>query len=233
MSIQILMLKCRQFLEKLGFFKSMVFLAVTASLAAASVDIDRLLSLAGQRYGHSGATTVIAWRDLLTQSAGQPDVAKLRRVNEFFNRRIRFGEDTDIWGQPDYWATPLETLGRAQGDCEDFAIAKYVTLRLLGIPTEKLRLTYVKARIGGPQSSTVQAHMVLSYYPAPTDEPLVLDNLISDIRPASRRTDLTTIFGFNAEGLWVGGATPRTASASQRLSKWQSVLARMREEGID
>jgi hypothetical protein len=58
---------------------------------------------------------------------------------------------------------------------------------------------------------------------------LVLDNLISDIRPASRRSDLTMIFGFNAEGLWVGGA----ASASQRLSRWQSVLVRMREEGID
>jgi predicted transglutaminase-like cysteine proteinase len=96
-----------------------------------------------------------------------------------------------------------------------------------------LRLTYVKARIGGPQSTLVQAHMVLSYYPAPEDEPLVLDNLISDIRPASRRPDLVTIFGFNAEGLWVGGASPRAASASQRLSRWQSVLARMREEGID
>ncbi|MBW8370482.1 MAG: transglutaminase-like cysteine peptidase [Thiobacillus sp.] len=192
-----------------------------------------MLLLAGQRYGDSGAASVAAWRDLLTQAASQPDAIKLRRVNEFFNRRTRFGEDSEIWGTQDYWATPLETLGRAQGDCEDFAIAKYVTLKLLGIPSEKLRLTYVKARIGGPQSTLVQAHMVLSYYPAPDDEPLVMDNLISDIRPASRRKDLITIFGFNDQGLWVGGASPRAASASQRLSKWQSVLARMREEGID
>jgi predicted transglutaminase-like cysteine proteinase len=192
-----------------------------------------MMLLASQRYGDSGAASVAAWRDLLTQAAGQPEAIKLRRANDFFNRRIRFGEDSDIWRTQDYWATPLETLGRAQGDCEDFAIAKYVTLKLLGIPSEKLRLTYVKARIGGPQSTLVQAHMVLSYYPAPEDEPLVLDNLISDIRPASRRPDLVTIFGFNAEGLWVGGASPRAASASQRLSRWQSVLARMREEGID
>ncbi|MBW8328281.1 MAG: transglutaminase-like cysteine peptidase [Thiobacillus sp.] len=193
-----------------------------------------MLLLAGQRYGNAGGTAVVAWRDLLTQAVSQPDAIKLRRVNDFFNRRTRFGEDSDIWGSQDYWATPLETLGRAQGDCEDFAIAKYVTLKLLGIPSDKLRLTYVKARIGGPQSTLVQAHMVLSYYPAPDDEPLVLDNLISDIRPASRRTDLITIFGFNAEGIWVGGGpSPRAASASQRLSKWQSVLARMREEGID
>ena len=199
----------------------------------AGVEMDRMLLLAGQRYGSAGAASVMAWRDLLTRSSTEPDTAKLKQVNDFFNRRIQFGEDSDIWGKQDYWASPLEVLGRAQGDCEDFAIAKYVSLKLLGIPPEKLRLTYVKARIGGPQSAIVQAHMVLSYYPAPNDEPLVLDNLISDIRPASRRTDLTTIFGFNAEGLWVGGTTPRATSATQRLSKWQSVLARMREEGID
>lgn len=192
-----------------------------------------MLALAGKRYGESGVASVSAWRDLLNQSGSQPDAAKLRRVNDFFNRRVHFEDDSAIWGKTDYWATPLEVLGRAQGDCEDFAIAKYVTLKLLGIPPDRLRLTYVKARIGGPQSPVVQAHMVLSYYPAPEDEPLVLDNLISDIRPASRRTDLTTIFGFNAEGIWVGGAAPRASSASSRLSKWQSVLSRMREEGID
>jgi predicted transglutaminase-like cysteine proteinase len=208
-------------------------LAFSVSVALAGVEMDRLLLQAGQRYGDAGTASVVAWRDLLTRAASQPDAVKLRQVNDFFNRRIRFGEDSDIWGKQDYWATPLETLGRAEGDCEDFAIAKYATLKQLGIPAEKLRLTYVKARIGGPQSSLVQAHMVLSYYPAPDDEPLVLDNLIGDIRPASRRADLTTIFGFNAEGLWIGGGAPRATSASQRLSKWQSVLTRMREEGIE
>ena len=226
-------LSYRRVLGNLGLIKSIYFLAFSVSLAIASVEIDRLLLLASQRYGDSGAASVMAWRDLLTHAVSQPDAAKLRSVNDFFNRRTRFGEDSAIWGKQEYWATPLEVLGRAQGDCEDFAIAKYVTLKLLGVPPEKLRLTYVKARIGGPQSTIVQAHMVLSYYPAPEDEPLVLDNLISDVRPASRRTDLTTIFGFNAEGLWVGGAAPRVGSTSQRLSKWQSVIARMREDGID
>lgn len=227
------LLNCRQILTRIDLFGSICILAFSVSLAVAGVDIDRMLLQAGQRYGDAGTASVMAWRDLLTKAAGQPDAVKLRQVNDFFNRRIHFGEDIDIWGKQDFWATPLEVLGRAQGDCEDFVIAKYATLKLLGIPSEKLRLTYVKVRIGGSQSTLVQAHMVLSYYPAPDDEPLVLDNLISDIRPASRRADLTTIFGFNAEGLWVGGATPRATSASQRLSKWQSVLARMREEGIE
>ncbi|MDP3420724.1 MAG: transglutaminase-like cysteine peptidase [Thiobacillus sp.] len=227
------MLNYRPFVGKFAFWKRFVFLVLGVGLVYAQSDLDRMLTLAGQRYGESGKTAVTAWRELVTQSAQQTDAIKLQRVNDFFNRRTRFGEDSEIWGQPDYWATPLETLGRGEGDCEDFAIAKYVTLKLLGVPSGKMRLTYVKARIGGPRSALVQAHMVLSYYPAPDAEPLVLDNLISDIRPASRRTDLTTIFGFNTEGLWVGGVVPRAASGSQRLSKWQSLLVRMREEGIE
>lgn len=220
-------------MSRTDWIASICALAFSVSVALAGVEMDRMLLQAGQRYGDAGTASVVAWRDLLTRAAGQPDAVKLRQVNDFFNRRIRFGEDSDIWGKQDYWATPLETLGRAEGDCEDFAIAKYATLKQLGIPPEKLRLTYVKARIGGPQSTLVQAHMVLSYYPAPDDEPLVLDSLIGDIRPASRRADLTTIFGFNAEGLWIGGGAPRVTRGSQRLSKWQSVLTRMREEGIE
>lgn len=212
--------------------RAWLIVSLGVGLATAGADIDRMLLLASQRYGDAGASAVTAWRNVLTQSAGLAEEVRLRRVNDFFNRRVRFDEDSTIWGQSDYWATPLETLGRAQGDCEDFAIAKYVTLKLVGVPSDKLRLTYVKARIGGPQSTIVQAHMVLSYYPTPDAEPLVLDNLVSDIRPASRRPDLTTIFGFNADGMWVGGARPRAAS-STKLSKWQSVLLRMREEGIE
>jgi predicted transglutaminase-like cysteine proteinase len=227
------MTRVRHFAQKWTSAKAAVVLLLGASFVFAGVEMDRMLLLAGQRYGDAGAASVTAWRELLTTSAGQNDEAKLKRVNDFFNRRVRFRDDRDIWGIEDYWATPLEVLGRAEGDCEDFAIAKYVTLKLLGIPSEKMRLTYVKARIGGPRSSIVQAHMVLSYYPAPEDEPVVLDNLISDIRPASRRPNLTTVFGFNAEGLWVGGAVPRAGAFAQRLSKWQSVLVRMREDGIE
>ena len=209
-----------------------VLLMLGVTLATAGMDLDRMLLLASQRYGDTGASAVAAWREMLRTAPGLSEEAKLRRVNDFFNRHVRFGEHAAISGRSDYWATPLETLGRAEGDCEDFAIAKYVTLKQMGVPSSKLRLTYVRARIGGPQSTLVQAHMVLGYYPTPDAEPLVLDNLISEIRPASRRPDLTTVFGFNADGMWVGGAQSRSAS-STRLSRWRSVLARMREEGIE
>ena len=203
------MRKIRHWLRQAFSLRTLLLLVLGVGLAPAAVDLDRMLLLASQRYGDAGAATVAAWRDLLTQAATQPETARLKLVNDFFNRRVRFDDDMAIWGREDYWATPLETLGRAQGDCEDFAIAKYATLKLAGVSPDKLRLIYVKARIGGPESSVVQAHMVLSYYPAPDAEPLVLDNLISEIRPASRRPDLTMIFGFNAEGVWVGGGAPR------------------------
>ena len=227
------MLSYRPFGRKLGPWHAVILLVLGMGVAGAGVDIDRMLLLASQRYGNSGAAAVVAWREMLTMGSAESETSKLKRVNAFFNQKIRFGDDIKIWGVADYWATPLEVLGRGEGDCEDFAIAKYVTLKLMGVPSAKMRLTYVKARLGGPQSQIVQAHMVLSYYQSPEDEPLILDNLITEIRPASRRPDLTTVFGFNAEGLWVGGGVPRVTQSSQRLSRWQSVLVRMRDEGIE
>jgi predicted transglutaminase-like cysteine proteinase len=168
---------------------------------------------------------------MVVKSERMPESDQIARVNDFFNRRILFVDDAQGWGKDDYWATPLETMGRGLGDCEDFAIAKYVSLRSLGIPLDKLRLTYVKAQTGGGVS---QAHMVLAYYPYPRAEPLILDNLISDIRPASHRNDLFPVFSFNSAGLWVGSGPSEKASGSStaRLSRWRDLIARMNNEGI-
>lgn len=198
----------------------------------ASPDLDRMERLAAERYGAAAAETVRAWRQLLVEAAGLNEREQLARVNTFFNRRIRFDDDIVIWKQPDYWATPLETMGIGAGDCEDFTIAKYMSLRLLGVPNERLRLIYVRARIGGATSTVTQAHMVLGYFEDPADEPLILDNLITDIRPAARRPDLFPVFSFNSEGLWVGNAGAPAADPTARLSRWRDVLARMREEGL-
>jgi len=198
------------------------------------VDADRLL-VSMQSLGGS----VSSFRDWQRASAEATAMNatddKLRRVNEFFNRRVRFADDREIWGQGDYWATPMETLAKGQGDCEDFTIGKYFTLLAAGIPDEQLRLVYVKARIGGSDSSIQQAHMVLAYYAAPDAEPLVLDNLITEIRPASRRPDLSPVFSFNSQGIWAGatGGTAPSAGGIARLSRWQDLLARARREGFD
>ena len=108
-------------------------------------------------------------------------------------------------------------------------------LRRLGVPEERLRITYVRARIGGPRSDVMQAHMILGYYEDPLAEPLILDNLITEVRPASRRGDLTPIFSFNGEGVWIGsGPAERKdpATSTARLSRWRDLMARMRSEGF-
>jgi predicted transglutaminase-like cysteine proteinase len=153
-------------------------------------------------------------------------------INQFFNRRLIFRDDMVVWGQLDYWASPLESLAKGMGDCEDYAIAKYFSLIAAGVPPVKLRLIYVRATIGGA-GGPQQAHMVLAYYGQPTSEPLVLDNLITELRPASRRIDLTPAFSFNADGLWQGAANTPAGDPSARLSKWRETLAKARQEGFE
>lgn len=202
----------------------------------AAPDYDRILQLAEARYGDRGVQVVRAWQEMMLSAQSLSEADKIRRVNEFFNRRIQFGEDQAIWGANDYWATPLELMGRGSGDCEDFAIAKYFALRSLSVPLESLRITYVKARIGGPRSEITQAHMVLAYYEEPSGEPLILDNLITEVRPASRRGDLMPIFSFNSEGLWTGAGPAEkkdAGSSTARLSRWRDLIARMRAEGYE
>ena len=204
-----------------------LLLMLAASIAAP--DLDKTQFLAQQRYGTRAADTIAAWRLMMEQARALPDAGKLDQVNTFFNRRMLFEDDILVWQVADYWATPLEFMGRGSGDCEDFTIAKYITLQMLGVGNERLRLIYVRAKSGSRASF---AHMVLGYYPQPSDEPQILDNLISSIRPASQRNDLVPVFSFNNEGLWVGGATASAADPTTRLSRWRDVLERMRQDGL-
>ncbi len=212
--------------------RAVLMLGLAIGLCAAAPDLDRMQTLAVARYGDPAGEAVAAWRRMISEARELDEAGKLARVNTFFNRRIRFVDDIIVWKQSDYWATPLETLGRDAGDCEDFSIAKYMSLRLLDVPADKLRLVYVRARIGAADSTITQAHMVLSYFETPSAEPLVLDNLIGEIRPAGRRPDLFPVFSFNNEGLWVGGGTTSAADPTTRLSRWRDVLERMRSEGL-
>lgn len=198
----------------------------------ASVDLDRMQAAMAARFGATGVQALRDWRDMLQQAAALSDADKLRRTNDFFNRRIRFLDDEVVWSKADYWATPIEFLGRGAGDCEDYAIAKYHSLIELGFPSSRLRLIYVRATLGAPGSTVQVAHMVLGYYAEPDAEPLVLDNLISEIRPASRRPDLAPVFSFGSEGVFVSGAN-RPSSPVDRLSLWADLRVRMRAEGYE
>ncbi|NTV09951.1 MAG: transglutaminase [Zoogloea sp.] len=203
-----------------------------AGLAVSGVDIERMRQIAFQRFGPGAVVSLDEWRGLIASARNTSQADQLRRVNEFFNRRIRFDSDQSVWGVVDYWATPLEFLGRGAGDCEDYAISKYFTLRELGVPESRLRITYVRAQIGGPSSGVSEAHMVLSYYPTPDAVPFILDNLISDIRSASARPDLTPVFSFNMQGIFAAGAA-QASTPVERVSRWRELMLRMKAEGYE
>lgn len=148
----------------------------------------------------------------------------LHPVNGFFNR---LPDRTDLahWGVEDYWATPSEALASNGADCEDYSMAKYFTLKELGVPVARLRLVYVRTWRSGA------AHMVLAYYSAPGAEPLILDNLEGGIRPASERPDLIPVYTFNDEDILIlqKGAPPiRLSGTSTR--QWKAVLEKLNRE---
>ncbi len=187
-----------------------------------------------QRKGGNPQTFQL-WQKLLNENASLLAADKLRAVNDFFNRTIDFSSDDEAWGQIDYWATPMESLARGRGDCEDYVIAKYFALRRLGIPNEKLRLIYVKALLAEAAGNVLQAHMVLAYYPSPDAEPLLMDNLVPAILPASRRPDLLPVYSFNSQGVFVGvGAGAALGRGGPgRLTRWQDLLQRAENEGLN
>jgi predicted transglutaminase-like cysteine proteinase len=210
---------------------SALLLSALLGVGALQADWDFTLisKRAEQLYGPLGAGRgrLDDWQRLLQEQVGVDEMAQLKAVNLFFNLRLRFRDDIDLWRVKDYWATPVEALRLGAGDCEDFAIAKYFSLRQLGVPSEKLRITYVKAlRLN-------QAHMVVTYYAQPNAMPLVLDNLTDAIQPASQRNDLLPVYAFNAEGLWLPGSRgDKHVGDSKRLSRWQDLLRKMRAEGF-
>jgi len=173
-----------------------------------------------------GQQRIADWQALMQEKRDSPELEKLESVNTFFNQ-LEFVDDLHHWGKEDYWSTPQEMLASNGGDCEDFATAKYFTLRQLDIPDEKMRLTYVKAL------KLKQPHMVLGYYVEPDADPLILDSLVKKILSASERPDLIPIYSFNAQGLWLAKKkSSDRLGGSERLSLWQELQFRFSREAI-
>lgn len=186
---------------------------------------EKTLAKIRLKYGATAEARVQYWQDMINQYQDHEDLEQLRVVNNFFNE-ARFVNDIDLWHKSDYWATPLEFLAKDAGDCEDFSIAKYFTLKEMGLDISKLRITYVKATLLN------QAHMVLAYYPTPTAVPLILDNINKRILPASERSDLRPIYSFNADSLWLARTRNEQlkAGSPDRLGMWKDLNRRIRLE---
>ena len=215
----------RQIFKTMTVLLLLIAFLIVPLASALDVNERKVKQTAQRKYGVKGVQNVDKWLTTMADLQGQPEEQQLKEINRFWNRVALAGEDINIWGAEDYWATPLETLGRAAADCEDYVIGKYFSLIHLGVPADKLRFIYVRARVGGASI----AHMVLGYYASPNAEPLLLDNLTGIIRPASQHPDLTPVFSFNSEGVYVSGSAP---SSVDRISRWRGLLDKMRSEGF-
>jgi hypothetical protein len=165
---------------------------------------------------------------LMESNIGSTEMSTNIKINHYFNKTINYTTDQQLYNTLDYWASPMESFQRGRGDCEDYSIAKYFTLLASGIPMEKLRMVYVKATT----SLGVEGHMVLAYYPSPEQEPVILDNLIADIKPASERTDLKPVYSFNSQGLWTGVGGNTAGDPMTRISKWRDAVEKVKTEGF-
>lgn len=201
--------------------------AMPCSQQAAPLIGDDMLAHLKTRYSIQAHERGLAVNRLLERLDGGDIRTQLTEVNRFFNR-FQYREDQDHWGQQDYWATPTEFIGTHQGDCEDFVIAKYFALRNIGVPDERLYLTYVKALRQNV------AHMVLSYFETPTSVPLILDNYHPEILPATARQDLLPVYSFNANSLFLTNASAglgRSLPTDKiKNSKWRKLLDDIRKE---
>ncbi|MCP5206734.1 MAG: transglutaminase-like cysteine peptidase [Hahellaceae bacterium] len=208
------------------YLRSFLLLVMLIAPVVAAIEFsDELLAYAEKKFGIEAKNRLLNWQALTNSLTNETELEKVTRINAFFNQ-TRFVSDMKHWGKEDYWATPVEMLITNGGDCEDYSIAKYFSLKSAGVADEKMRITYVKAlRLN-------QAHMVLAYYPEPDADPLILDNLNKELKPASERDDLAPVYSFNGTGLWLSrlrGQGKRIGEAS-KLERWVDVNTRLLNE---
>jgi predicted transglutaminase-like cysteine proteinase len=173
-----------------------------------------------QDYDQNTVDRFTAWDKLLKNSQKKSTIEKLQLVNTFFNQ-MKWVDDKELWDSKDYWATPIESLIKNAGDCEDYSIAKYYTLLELGVDVNQLRISYVKIK------NFHQSHIVLAYYPTPKSDPLIMDNMKSDILKISQRPELEIKYEFNDEGLWSHSHPHTRLGMVSEIKTWAEMVQRM------
>lgn len=136
--------------------------------------------------------SLLAWQALLKGLDGVDPSKQIKEVNRFFNQ-VEYRLDSDNFGMSDYWATPLEFLAYA-GDCEDYVIAKYVSLRRLGFPASSLRMVVVQDTLRD------LAHAVLAVYH--DGDAVILDNLTNAVLSHERIFQYAPYYSVNEDARW-------------------------------
>ncbi len=145
------------------------------------------------------------WRDLVTAARTASRESQLQMVNVFFNK-FQYRSDSEAYGRRDYWASPIAFLQNS-GDCEDYAVAKYTTLLILGFHDSDMRvMAVVDNNRGGI------GHAVLSV--ATTNGSMILDNLNDGVYSDNQQTGYEPRFAVNQGGVYTYAEQPKLIYAS-------------------
>jgi predicted transglutaminase-like cysteine proteinase len=206
--------------KRFALFFLMVALATILFSSPEFSIAKKFLDKIEKEYGSFAMQRATALVQMMNEAKDLDDMGKMEKVNDFFNQ-TPYASDKDTWGVSDYWATRYEFIGKDRADCEDYVIAKYFTLKDLGVPTSKLFMTYAKS------IRYKSAHLVLTYYATPHSIPLVLDNYNYKILSASRRDDLVPIYSFSGDELFnakqaqIGKMLP---AATKQTRPWDELV---------
>jgi len=133
------------------------------------------------------------WEKIIADAGPLSHIEQLRLVNERMNSK-RYIVDPVNWGTNDYWATVFEFLDR-NGDCEDYAISKYVTLRKLGWSADSMRIVILR------DTKLNLNHAILAVY---TEEGIYIgDNQVDGIVRATSIRHYKPIYFINENRWWL------------------------------
>lgn len=128
------------------------------------------------------------WKDFLESLKSRPVLEKIRAVNEFLNH-YPYIEDV-----ANYWKTPYE-FQRLSGNCKDYAIAKFMSLRALGLSNDVMRITVLRdLNLGG----IIHAILVVSV----DGKTYILDNQIKQVVSTDKVYHYVPIYSINEEHWW-------------------------------
>jgi predicted transglutaminase-like cysteine proteinase len=168
------------------------FIRWTSMLVRAAEEAARLES-AECRFAGTAACSYQEWLRFLDTLRGLSKWEQLVAVNGYINARA-YVPDEKNWGVPDHWATPGEFLSRS-GDCEDFAIAKFFSLKHLGWANDDLRIAAVKdLKLGA-------GHAVLVVYLAGTT--WLLDNQLKNVTDLEQVRHYEPVYSINGSHWWL------------------------------
>jgi predicted transglutaminase-like cysteine proteinase len=143
---------------------------------------------------HSATPTsfgIAAWREAIHRFKGLSPHEQIGKVNELLNK-VPYVNDLKRYGPSGYWEATPERFFREGGDCKDYALAKYASLRALGFPPEQLRIAVVIDKI----KNTHHAVLVVNGL-------YVLDNQNRNIEFATNTRRYQPIFSMNSSGWWM------------------------------